>query len=195
MPMVEIDETELASFRTLTGQVNKILANPSARRKLLEAQKESDPSVVIPEIDAAAPVMAEMKKLSDSFEAFKAETAKEKTDREERDRLAALNTRWEAGREYTKAKAGYTDEGLAELEKFMQTHGVADHKIAIPAFERENPPATPVEPSGAGSAFNIFGDHRKPDDAVNQLLEGKITPDGFLNRAVGETLRDLRGGR
>lgn len=195
MPMVEIDETELQSFRTLTGQVQKIMANPAARRKLLEAQKESDPSVVIPELDAAQPVMAELKKLSDSFDAFKAETAKEKTEREEKDRLAVLGTRWDEGRKYARAQAGYTDEGLTQLEKFMETHGVADHKIAIPAFERENPPPEPVQPSGAGSAFNIFGDKRPEDSAITQLLEGKIGENQFLDKAVGETLRDLRGGR
>ena len=190
MAKVEIDETELATYRQVFSAVRQGLANPKTRPKLLEVQAELTPEAVSPEVtfrssldELKTEVLSEIGKLRE-------ETAKDKADREERDSRSQLNARW-AESQMAARTAGYTAEGLEKLERFMEEHGVADHRIAIPAFEKENPPAQPV--STGGQRWDFFGakETRPPD--LNALLEGN--EDAFMSQAIGEALASVRNQR
>lgn len=189
MPPVEIDETELANYRQVAGAMQQMLANPQTRRKVLEAQKILRPDAVIPELDAAKPVLDEIAALSKRFDDFRAETTKERDTREEKDRLNSLKGRWSQGQAVAKAQ-GYDSDGLKALESFMEEHGIADHDIAIPAFERKHPPAQPVSATSP-RLYPSIGD-MKSDDSMKLLLED---PDQYLAKIVPDTLRELRGPR
>lgn len=188
--MPDIDETELVNLRNVTAAVQKMLANPSARAKLLAAQKEVNPNAVIPEIDSAKPVYealdgvkGELKALKEQREADIAEAKKEKA-------IADLTAKWETGRTAAR-RAGYTEDGLNALEAFMETNGVADHKIAMPAFERINPPQAPIDAMGV-QKFDVFGGIKNDGDDVKLLLEGN--EQAFLNKRIKDTLSGVRTG-
>lgn len=190
MPRTEIDETELQNYRNVTDALKGMLSNPAARRLVLQAQKLANPNAVIPEIDAAAPVMAAVGEVSKKVDDFIARSEKSNADREEKDRVNALSQRWDSGRVLAK-KEGYTDDGLKKLEDFMQENGIADHEMAIPAFERKNPPQSSAVTSSNHIPF--FAPENRGSEDMKMLMEGN--DEGFLNKKIHETLTDIRSVR
>jgi hypothetical protein len=190
MAEVKIDETELATYRQVFEAVRKGLANPKTRAKLLEVQAELTPEATSPEITLRSSIDAFKTEILGEFTKLREETAKEKTDREERESRDALTRRWDESRAAARGD-GYKGESLDALEKFMEEKGVADHRVAIPAFERLHPPAQPVETGG--QRWDFFGakETRPPD--LKALLEGD--EDAFLAQAIPEALGSVRNQR
>lgn len=190
MALVEIDESELNSHRQVTQAMQNLLNNPKTRRKILEAQKELNPNMVIPELDAAEPLRAEYKSLSDQIASMAKIIEDDKAAREQEKTLSKLQKQWDSGRGKLRA-AGYTDEGLAEVEKFMEEKGVADHEVAAAAYERLHPPVEPVRPVG-GNRFDMLDARESSSDSMKALLEN---PDNehALGSVINETLRSVRG--
>lgn len=189
MPMIEIDENELAGYRNVTKALQTMLAHPEARRLVQQAQKTVNPNSVIPEIDAAKPVLDAVGALRKEFEDDKKAREEAAAKAEEDRKVKTLKETWERGREAAKAQ-GYTKEGLESLEKFMEERGVADHEVAIPAFERLHPQAKPVET--ASNRFDFFNARKHDgDEAMKMLLEGN--DEGFLATTIPQVLADVRG--
>lgn len=189
MALVEIDENELMNFRQVAGAMQKMLSNPKTRSKILEAQKIINPNVSIPEIDSAEPIRAALAEIQKESDETRKMLADDKAERETEKNLHALRNRWEAGQSVAR-KAGYTDEGLKALEDFMEANGIADHKLAMPAFERENPLPAPAENSKSG--FDAFRASAPKDDDMKLLLEGNDQQ--FLSKRISQTLSDVRSG-
>jgi hypothetical protein len=190
MPKVEIDETELVQYRNIAGAVQKMLANPQTRGKLLEAQKIINPNAVIPEIDAQKPLHDAIGSLNKKIDDLAKDAETRESKAKEEKALTDLRTRWEAGRAKAR-RAGYTADGLDALEKFMEENGVADHAIAMPAFERENPPATAMDASG-GNRFDVLRSVKPDGDDMKLLVDGDERQ--FLNKRINETLSGIRSG-
>jgi hypothetical protein len=190
MAKVEIDETELATYRQVFTAVRQGLANPKTRAKLLEVQAELTPEATSPEITLRSSLDAFKTEILGEFSKFREETVKEKTDREERDSRDRLNARWAESQNAARGE-GYKGDALDALEKFMEEKGVADHRVAIPAFERLHPPAQPV--TTGGQRWDFFGakETRPPD--LKALLEGD--EDAFLAQAIPEALASVRNQR
>jgi hypothetical protein len=190
MALVEIDDSELAAHRRVTDAMQKLLANPKTRRKVLEAQKELNPDVPIPELDSAEPVREELAGLNKRLELMQKAMEDEKAEREKRDRLAAMQSVWDSGRSKLRA-SGYTDEGLTQVEKFMEDRGIADHEIAAAAFERLHPPAEPVK-SISNNRFDLFNPEDRSSEHMKALLANPEDPVA-LDRIINDTLRQSRG--
>ena len=190
MPTVEIDETELLQYRNITGAVQKMLANPITRTKLLEAQKIINPNAVIPEIDSQKPLNDAIGSLNKTVEDLKKDIEARDSKAKEEKALDALRSKWEAGRAKAR-RAGYTAEGIEALEKFMEDNGVADHMIAMPAFERENPPAKSIDATGS-NRFDVLHSVRPEGDDMKLLVDGDERQ--FLNKRINETLAGIRSG-
>ena len=130
-----------------------------------------------------------MKAIRDELAKDRASREAEATERKTQESTRALEQRWLSGRSKAR-ESGYTDEGLEKLEKWMEERGVADHSIAMPAFERENPPPEPI--MTGGQRWNFF-DEPKDDLSMKPLFEGN--DDGFLGPAIATALRDVRNNR
>lgn len=191
----EVDETQYAAlaklpeYKAVFDSVTAMMANPKARRKILEARKEFDPNAVIPELDAAAPVNEAVTKLTDEMAGLRKELAEEKTARSEAERIAKLNTQWEKGRAKLR-DAGWEDEGINKIEELMEKEGIANHEAGAAYFEKLNPPPAPVSPTNA--RVTIF-DAPSSDEAMKMLHEGN--EEGFLNQTINKTLADIRSGK
>lgn len=185
---IEIDENDLAQFRIVQDFVSKGLANPKTRKLLKAAERELYPDRAVPEEDAKAEVMTRVDELEARLAAEREAREKDKTERTEAENKAALARQWQAGQAAAR-RAGYTDEGLAELEKFMEARGVFDHDIAIPAFERLHPPPEPTT-AGNGASWNFFD---RPSEApdIQALLEGR--DEEFLAKTIPQVLKEVRG--
>lgn len=179
----EVDDNTYGQLANLDAFVRRGLANPRTRRKLLEVQKTLNPDIAIPEIDESDPVRNELADLRASVE-------KDKSDREEAERLGQMRQKWDAGKAFARKK-GFTDESLGKLEEFMQQEGILTHQAAIPYYQELHPP--PVPAHGSGSRWDFFGPEQGDDGADLKLLyEGK--DDEFLDKTVRDTLNKVRNG-
>lgn len=191
MAMTEIDEAELVNYKNIAGAVQRMLANPESRRKILEAQKTVSPNSVIPELDAAKPLDDKIGAVTKKIEDIAESIAKDKQEREQEKKLAKFESEWQAGRSKAQ-KSGYTAEGLEALEKFMVEKGVADFDVAMAAFEKINPPAAPVSSSKSG--FDILKQSiTDTNEEMKRLMESQGKDNGAVNSLISKTLAEVRG--
>ena len=189
MAVVEIEETELLNYRNITAAVQKMLQNPQTRSKILEAQKIINPNAVIPELDAQKPVLTAVSALTEEVKALKKQREDDQAAITQEKALDGLKAKWAKGQAKA-CQAGYTAEGLKALEDFMEENGVADHMIAMPAFEKLNPPSAPIDTSGA--SFDRFQSMQRGEDDTKLLLEGNEQQ--FLTKRIKDTLSGIRNG-
>ena len=173
MALIEVDGDEFARLQAeLNGARNsktlldKLGANPKTRQKVLSLMKEADPSLAIPEIDAAQPVLDDIKALREELAAERKaaadEKAKQAKEQEERETAADIDR----GRQLLR-KRGYQDEGIAKIEEIMQQRRIPDYEAAALILEQTQPKDEPVIPSNMGRSFDMFG---APED-TNDLLK------------------------
>ncbi len=212
MAKVEVDESDFLASQATIRAVNGMLANPEARKLLLQARKKADPSVAIPEIDAAAPIQS-------SVDAFKTEMAAAlAAEREaraadlksEREALAAMRAEREAEKEAAKQAAliadfqnnwnrqkaqlradGWRDEGIEAIEKHAQERGIADLEIAAAHWEKLHPPAEPVTPNGSGS-WGFMEGNDENDKFVKAMIESRGEDEAALQTEINAALKDFR---
>lgn len=190
MPQVEIDENQLMTLQRNTQLLANALQSPKARDTLLRALKAGNPDLPIPEIDAKEPVLEELNKLREEMSAFKGEMTAAEAKREEEKQQSQLQAKWQKGRDLAQ-KNGYVGDGLEELEKFMEEKGVADHEIAIAAFERLHPPQKPVE--STSGRFNLFEKPSEENKLLEDYLKQGANNEGMFEAAVDQELRKIRG--
>lgn len=189
--MPEIDETQLANYRRLESLADAISKNPKARALLQEAAAIAVPEQVGPEIHLRREFNEGLTAIREELKAEREAREKVERERSERDTTSQLEARWMKGRA-TARESGYTNEGLEKLEKWMEDNNVADHRIAIPAFERENPPPTPIA-NGNSGRWDFFSakDQEQPD--IKALFDGD--EDKFMGTAIQSALADVRNQR
>jgi|SRR5215469_7155457 len=192
MPNIEVDETEFLNNRKLSELVGKMLKNPEARRRVLEAQKIIDPNTVIPEIDSAKPVHDAVTALGDKFDKALAEIREERTKEKEEKRLEELKGQWRSGQQFLR-EHGYNEEGIKKVEELMEARGIASHEDAAKIFEFDNPPPPPSTPAGSGS-FNLFDVQDKTDD-FKELLQSKGNSESVLRKMTDAAIAEVRGQR
>lgn len=186
MPNVEIDEVQLATLRNVAGFVEKGLANPKTRRKLLEAQKELYPGQAIPELDAADPILEEMKSVREELQKDREARAKEAAERADAEQKSKVESDWLKGRQKL-VDARLPEESIGEIEKLMHERNIFDHEAAHALYERLNPPPEPV--LGGSSRFEWFDGPRDAPD-IKALWDQDY--DGFLRQAIPAARREFR---
>lgn len=187
---IEVDENELAAKNRVVGWVNQALQNPKTRQRVLEIQHELDPNFSAPELQVRQYVDEQLGGIKQLIENDIAERNRRDQEREEAAQKTALEQQWASGRRTAKA-AGYTDDGLGKLEDYMQQHGIMDHGIAMPAFERENPLPKPIE--SGDNRWGFFDAQTTESPDLKPLFDGN--DEQFLNTQITATLREIRGGR
>lgn len=208
MPKVEVEESEFLATKATIDAVTGMLANPAARRLLLQARKTAAPNAPIPELDIQAPVgaalnefqnqiAAERKALADQRAAEKAERDAEKAERaaeKERAEQARMIADFEAN--WTRQKAslrdqGWRDEGIEEIVKHAESRGIADLEIAAAHWEKLHPPPEPVTPNGSGS-WGFMENNPAEDKFVQAMIASRGEDEGALQAEINASLRDFR---
>jgi hypothetical protein len=188
--MPEISEVEYAELTRLKGIAEKINANPKAREQFMRAAAEAMPDQVGPEIRIRQEFDERFAGLQKTINEFVEGQTTKQTEREKAEQQREFEKRWLEGRSYAK-NAGVNDDGLKDLESFMEREGIASHKHALAAWEKERP--TPPAPVTGNYGFDFF----KPtpetggDDALKALLEGR--DDEFLALALPGAIAAGRG--
>jgi len=190
MPMVEIDETELANYRQLADSYNKALRHPKARPLLIDAIAEVNEQVAqAPDRMIRAELAERDRSINEKLDKFMAGLTEREETRAQQEQVSRLEQNLAAGRALAR-KAGYTADGLKSLEDFKAEAGILDYEDAIAAYERRNPPPTPVATGGNRWDFLSVPETELPD--LKPLFEGN--EDAFLNKTIASTLRDIRQG-
>lgn len=188
--MAEVDEAELAAKNRVVSFVNLALNNPKTRTRVLEIQKELDPTFTAPELQQRAYVDERLGAIETLIREDQETRRKADTERETAQQKRELETRWFAGRKSIR-DAGYTEEGVGQLEEFMEQNGIVDHGIALPAFERLHPPPPPV--ATGDNRWGFFDTQTTENPDLKSLFEGR--EEDFLRTQIAATLADVRGQR
>lgn len=186
MPKVEVDEAELQQLRQVQSFTNNALKNPATRAELLRIQKTLDPSVVIPEIDAADAVRKDLKGVEDRMEAFLKRQEERDANEEERRREGELQNRMRQGQEFLRSN-GYTADGIAKVEALMVQEGIISYAAGQALYERLNPPSAPADHS-RNNRFSGPTDHNIRSDDYKGLWESQGNSEEWLE----ESLRTVR---
>lgn len=192
--MPEIDETRLGNLNTIAQIADGLLKNPKTRKKYLEAVKEAHPNIPIPEIDAAAPLNTEVAAIRDEF-AKQLKEMREERENEKKDRLlGSVREQYNKGKSEL-ADLGYTAEGIADVEKFMETNGLTDFTLARKAYEFDNPRPAPARPS-RGNYFDMIEskNSKDGDDYIKKLFETGGQDESVLDAQINTVLTEARQG-
>lgn len=194
--MVEVDEAEYNKMVALRGVAAKIVAKPESRRLLEQAQKLVDPNALTPMLDEEARNRAPVEAMEKNFNEKLAALEKERADEKREANLAAIATRQTAGLAQLR-KQGYTDEGVAAVQKLMEDKGLLDVEDAVAIFERANPPQMPSTPQGGmtGTAWGFADVNADSDKLIQELIGSKGQNDSVTDRMASEALRDFRSRR
>ena len=185
--MPEIDERQLAEYRNVDAFVRRGLQNPKTRRKILEVQKALNPDTPVPEIDESDPIREEVKELRGEIQKDREDRQKAIAEWQEKQNLARMTVQWKEGQDLAKKK-GYAEEGLKKLEAFMEEKGIPSHEVAIPYFEKVNPP--PVSAVSSGTRWDFFGTQADQGPDLKKLYEGH--DEQFLSETIADTLNKVR---
>ena len=99
-----------------------------------------------PEIDAKEEVMTEVEKLRDELKAIQSARETEATQRDADKKTADFADSWSKQKQKL-MRSGYTDDGVAAVEKLAEERGIPDLEAAAALFEKLNPPAEPAHPA------------------------------------------------
>jgi len=185
----EIDELEYEQLKRYGVLAERLNKHPQARSMLQNAIALAMPDEAGPEIRIRQELDERFAKIEERLNAEAEARAKEREEALAKSNKQKLEKQWRDGREFAR-NAGYTDEGLEKLEEFMEREGIANHKHAIAAFERENPP--PPQVMTGGQRFGWFDQNDKANDAaLKALWEGD--EETFLSHAIQAALAEVRG--
>lgn len=192
--MIEITEEEHNQLQALRGVAAKIVAKPESRRLLEQAQKLVDPNAATPLLDQEAAQLAPVKAMETALNERIAKFEKERDEEKRESTLRAIAEKQTAGLSRLR-KAGYTDEGVAAVQKLMEDKGLLDVDDAVAIFERANPPQMPSTPSGGmtGTAWG-FADNSDSDKSIQELIANKGEGNTVDKMAI-QALQDFRSGR
>lgn len=190
MATIEVDEADYAAKQRIFGFVERALGNPKTRTRVLEVQKELEPNFSAPELEQRAYVDERVDAIEKLIREDIDTRKQREQERDEAAQKAALEQRWHAGQSAARNK-GYSDDGIAKLEEYMQRHGIIDHAIAMPAFEQENPLPQPIETGDRRWGFFDAQTTESPD--LKPLFEGN--EEQFLRQQITATLNEVRSNR
>ena len=193
MAVIEVDESEFAALKRVRDTVAKIANTPEAKKLMQKAHKLVDPNAVTPDLDADEADTKTKTEWQTKFQELEAKIATDKAEREKNDSLAALNSKFEAGRTALREQR-YTAEGIEAVEKFMNERGIPDHLVAAAYLEKQNPPQEVMSPRAFGS-LNFIVPPKDDETFLKALLDSKGDDDSAVLKAAVEAVGDLRGGQ
>ncbi len=193
---VEVDEAEYNQMVALRGVASKIVANPAARRQLEQAHKLVDPNAATPLLDQEAAQLAPVKEMEKTLNERIAKFEKEREDEKREATLAGIAQRQSAGLAQLR-KQGYTDEGVAAVQKLMEDKGLLDVDDAVAIFERANPPQMPSTPQGGmtGTSWGFITNNDESDKDIQALIASRGDNEAVTDRMVQRSLQESRSRR
>lgn len=191
--MPEIDEVELIRLRKQDQTVQTLWGNPKARRKIQEAIKDADPNARFPELELEEAARAPVQALETRFSELEKKIGDDAAEREKNAKLTALTNQVEAGKAKLR-KDGWTDDGIAAVEKVMEERGIVDVEIAAAYYEKLHPPQAPITPRTGGWDFAQPDQSNEYEKALTANKNAAENDHLVMSEAM-KVLNDIRGAR
>lgn len=176
MALIEVEQSEFETLRKQAADslpskqlLDKLGANPKTRAQVLALMKEVNPNLVIPELDAAKPVLDKVAALEEKLAAKEKAEAEKEAKAAEAAQKSEIEKTIKGGRKKL-SEAGWTKEGIEGVEKLMQERGLADYEAAAALFEKENPKEESTVPSNFTKSWDLF---EAPAD--NELIKKAVS--------------------
>lgn len=190
MATIEVDETAFLAQRNVVALVEKALANPATRAAMQKIAKTINPEASTPDLDAKEEVLQIVEQERTARLALEKRLDDEKADRDNSKRQEDFANQWN-GQKARLRNHGWLDEGIEKVEALAQERGIVDLEAAAALYEKLNPPADPVTPSGIG-AFNLFEPATHDADEMAKLVESRGDDATVLSSMVNKALGDAR---
>lgn len=180
--MAEIDDGQLALLQRAYTVLDRLYTDPEHGMEVKKILKKIDPKARIPEIDAAAPHVAQIAALEKKLNDLEGNLTKGYED-------------YQRGQDWTKAREefGLTDEGLASAQKIAEEQKLTPRAAAALAVHDA---PRPVEPSGfSPQGWDLFHNSGTADEQADMkaLLDD---PDAWFDRTAAKHFSDAkRAGR
>jgi hypothetical protein len=207
MPIIEVDDVTAAAMQsngikyqdrtghaktaqTIAERVAALESGPH-RAEYLRLLKQQFPDMVVPEIDAAKPVIDKVDALNKRFDDYLTEQQKQREERETKDREDGAHKTVAQGRSWLRSKQKLDDEGVKSVESVMQDRGIADYEAAYHLWRaNQPPPAVDLPSSNLGRSLDWFKeDENQPDKAL--LLKDPLA---YRSKRAGQILSQIRAG-
>ena len=192
-------QAELNASRPAKQVLDKIGSKPETRQKFWKLLKEVSPETPIPELDAAKPVLDEVDALRKELEEMKKTKAEEAAESAKKAREQEAASKITSGRSALR-KAGWTDEGIAKVEKKMEERGLADYEAAAALVEKEEPADEPIVPAHTDRSFDLFTPPTEDGDikAALSLPKGarqEAALRRWTSKELAEGMKEIRAER
>jgi len=191
--IVELDEDEYNRMKALQGVAAKIVANPNARKMLEQAHKLVEPNAPTPLLDQEKAQLEPLNAIKTELTTEIEKLRKEREDEKREATLAAIAQRQQTGLAKLR-REGYTDEGVAAVQKLMEDKGLLEVEDAVAIFEKANPPKTPSTPSGGmtGTAWGFADSTESTDKSIQDLIASKGQNESLVDRMASQALNEFR---
>ena len=165
---VSVEEYSYLQNRRMTADfVESIYNDPALNKEAKRLIKKKYPNLAIPDYDMEEKIEQRFSAADQAKQREAAET-KQKRDQEA----------WNTSRAAAKKGYGLTDEGLTDLEKWMEEHAVADHEVAASYRHSKNPPT-------ADAINDQYWHHDKADN----FKEISADPEAWARREILGAIR------
>jgi hypothetical protein len=165
----------LQNKRMTADFVESIYNDPTLNKEAKRLIKRKYPNLAIADLDLEDKIDQRLT-AEETRKRQEAETARTKSETDA----------WNASREKVRKDYGFTDDGLKDLEGWMQDHAVADHEVAASYRASKNPKTT--EPTYDSQ----FWHHEKADNFAEIAKE----PEAWARREIlGAIHRDTERAR
>jgi len=193
MAKIEVDEVEWNNSKVLRETISKLMSDPKRAAKIEELRKEIEPNAPTPHLDqirlTSEPVEAVNKKIAE----LEKRLAEEKAENEKNSKLAALQTKVDAGNAQL-LKEGWTQDGITKLTEFREKEGILDPIHAAAVYEKINGAQTaPMQPSSGFGSWNFTELPKDEEGFVKKLLESKGQNDRIVENEAMKVLNEFRG--
>ena len=192
MARIEVDEEDFRANAKLRETIGAWMKNPTARRKLLEANRAFDPKAEIPELDQPDPFEQRLSPVMEKVTRLEKELADERAAKEQKDSLSALTTRIDRGFEKLRREERLTAAGEEAVRKLMEEEGITNPEIAWSHFQRLHPPQEVVTPGGGG-AWNFMEPPADDQADLKRLIETKGDSAQLVDKMARDALAEIRG--
>lgn len=192
MPQIEVEEADFLAGKQVRETVAAMLKHPEARKMVLQAQKTVFPNVSIPEIDAAAPVSAELTKIQEEQAKLAKMIEDDKAQREAEKRTREFTNSMEAKKAKLRNE-GWTDEGIASVMKLAEERGSADLEAMAALHDKLHPPPELVAPGANYGLNSMFAEDATDTNEMAALFNTKGEDPQALNALINKGLDEARG--
>lgn len=190
---VTITKADLETLQRSYRLFNKLWDDPKNGATLKRAAKEADPTLRIPEIDVAEPLLAPIR---EEMETFKKTAGELRAENEAlRQSLEDDKAMGKLLKDLGSAQSRYrlTDEGMAEVKRVMQERNIADPHAAAALVASEIEPAKVVRDTNFAPAdLNVLGmDGKAEDDSTKRLHDNPVK---WQDQEIAEIMGEFERG-